>query len=57
MGCVTVVEISFDKVVGHLFIDFLSFVTHKAPPWLAPSGEILQIWPVQIARNLYFILL
>ena len=40
-GCfprIAVVEISFDKVVGHLFIDSVSFVTHEVgtelgAPW------------------------
>ena len=27
-----VVEIRFDKVVGHLFIDSVSLVTHEVPP-------------------------
>ena len=31
----------------------MSLVTHKVPAWLAPSDEILQIWPVQIAPNCY----
>ena len=43
---ITVVKISFDKVVGHLFIDSMSLVTHKVPPGLTTSGEILQILPV-----------
>ena len=50
----TLVEISFDKVVDHLFIDFMSLVTHEELPWLGRSIEILQIWPGvpnQIARN------
>ena len=38
-----VVEISFDKVVSHLFSDSMSLVTHEAAPWLASSGEILEI--------------
>ena len=30
------VEVSFDKVISHLFIiDSMSVVIHKAPPWLA----------------------
>ena len=33
----TVVEINIDKVVGHLFIDSMSLVTHEVPPWLALS--------------------
>ena len=40
---VTVVEISFDKEVGHLFIDSMNLVTHEAPPWLGWSIELLQI--------------
>ena len=36
----TLVEISFDKVVAHLLIDSMSFVTHKVPPWLVLSGEL-----------------
>ena len=47
------VEISFDKVVSHLFSDSMSLVTHKAPPWLALSRDILKIWPVQITGNCY----
>ena len=39
----TLVEISFDKVVDHLFIDFMSLVTHEELPWLGRSIEILQI--------------
>ena len=35
-----VVEISFDKVVGDLFSDSMSLVTHKTAPWLAPSRKI-----------------
>ena len=35
-------------VVGHLFSDSMSLVTHKAPLWLALSGEILQIWPTRL---------
>ena len=38
----TVVEISFDKVVSHLFSDSMSLVTQKVL-----SGEILQIWPTR----------
>ena len=38
-----VVEISSDKVVGHLFIDSMSLVIQEVPPWLVPSGEIFQI--------------
>ena len=51
------VEIRFDKVVDHLFIGSMSLVTQEALPWLAPSREILQIWPVQIAQNCYLRLL
>ena len=47
------VEIGFDKVVGHLFIDSMSLVTQEVPPRLAPSGEILRVWFVQITRNCY----
>ena len=47
------VEIGFDKVVGHLFIDSMSLVTQEVPPRFAPSGEILRVWFVQIARNCY----
>ena len=43
-----VVEIIFDKVVGHLFSDSMSLVIQEAPPWLALSGEILQIWPTRL---------
>ena len=46
-----VIEISFDKVVSHLFSDSMSLVIHEAPPWLAPSGWILKIGPVLIAGN------
>ena len=44
----TVVEISFDKMVGVLFIDSMSSVTQEAPPWLASDGEIFKVCPVQI---------
>ena len=39
----SVVKENFDKVVGHLFIDSMSLVTQKVPPWLVPSREIFQI--------------
>ena len=42
-------------LVSHLFIDSMSLTTHEVLPWLMPSGEILQIWPVQIAWNQYFL--
>ena len=51
------VEISFDKVVGHLFSDSMSLVTHEVPPWLTLSREILQIWPtrsLEIALSDFF---
>ena len=35
----TVVEISFDKMVGDLFIDSMSSVTHEAPPWLVSNRK------------------
>ena len=31
---IPVVEISFDKVVGHLFSDSMSLVIHEVAPWL-----------------------
>ena len=34
-----VVEISFDKVVGDLFSDSMSLVTHKTAKWLVPSRK------------------
>ena len=40
---ISVTDISFDKAVGHLFIDSMSLLTHEAPPWLAWSGEIFRI--------------
>ena len=51
MECLSMVEISFDKVVSHLFIDSMSLVAHGVPPWLVASGEILKIQPVQIAGS------
>ena len=39
----TVVEISFDKMVGDLFIDSMSSVTQEAS-----DGEIFKVCPVQI---------
>ena len=54
---VSVVKISFDEVVGHLFTDSISLVNHKEPAWLVLNGEILKIWPVQITRNRYLRLL
>ena len=39
----TVLEISINKAVGLLFSDCMCLITHEAPPWLAPSGKILQI--------------
>ena len=53
----SVVKISFDEVVGHLFTDSISLVNHKEPAWLVLNGEILKIWPVQITRNRYLRLL
>ena len=53
----SVVKISFDKVVGHLFTDSISLVNHKEPAWLVLNGEILEIWPVPITRNRYLRLL
>ena len=35
----------------------MSLVTHEEEPWLVLSGEILKIWPVQIAGNCYLRLL
>ena len=36
----SLVQISFGKVLSHLFSDPMNLVTHEAPTWLAPSGEI-----------------
>ena len=43
---IAIVEISSDKVLGHLFTDFMSLGTHEVPPLLASSAEILQVRPV-----------
>ena len=45
----TLVKISFNKVASHLFSDFMSLVTCKAPPWFVV--KMFQIWPVLIAEN------
>ena len=44
-------------MVGHSVSDSLSLVTHKAPPWLEASREILIISPVQILGDCYLTLL
>ena len=50
------VEISFDKVVGHLFIDSVSFVTHEvgaelvAPWWNVHEKHFL----VSVAFKVFF---
>ena len=53
----SVVKISYEKMVSHLFIDSTSLVTQKALTWLVLSGEIFQIWPDQIAWNCHLRLL
>ena len=39
-------------MIGHLFSDSMSLVTHEAPPWLVLSGEILQIWPTNLTYQI-----
>ena len=43
--------------VIYSLIPWVNSVIQEAPPWLAPSGELLQIWPVQIAQSCHLRLL
>ena len=44
-------KISFDKVVGHLFIDSMSLLTHTAPSWENVQIDLLTLLKITISDS------